>query len=105
MPGKVLIVDDVPTNRVVLKVKLAAACYDVVACSTGENIVELVRTIRPRLVVLDCDAPQAPGLVACRVLRADDELSSIPIIVTGAPREGLTMTALMLAALEAGAYQ
>lgn len=103
MPGKVLIVDDVPTNRVVLKVKLAAACYDVVACSTGENIVELVRTIRPRLVVLDCDAPQAPGLVASRVLRADDELSSIPIIVTGAPREGLTMTALMLAALEAGA--
>ncbi len=103
MPGKVLIVDDVPTNRVVLKVKLAAACYDVVACSTGEDIVALVRTIRPRLVMLGCDAPDSPGIAACRGLRADEELGQIPIIATGTPREGVTITELTLSALSAGA--
>ncbi|MFY0633245.1 MAG: diguanylate cyclase [Vannielia sp.] len=103
MPGKVLIVDDVPTNRVALKVKLAAACYDVVASSTGQDIVSLVRTIRPRLVMLDADRPGAPGLAACRALRADEELSGIPIIASGAPAEGVARAELMRAALEAGA--
>ncbi|QDC10237.1 diguanylate cyclase [Oceanicola sp. D3] len=103
MPGKVLIVDDVPTNRVVLKVKLAAACYDVVACSTNEDIVALVRTIRPRLVILNCDGPDAPELEACRALRADEEASAIPIIVTGAPRQNVSPAELRLCALEAGA--
>ncbi|SIN99191.1 diguanylate cyclase [Vannielia litorea] len=103
MPGKILIVDDVPANRVVLKAKLASACYDVVASGTGQDIVNLARTIRPRLVILDADSADAPGLAACRALRADEDVGSLPLIVTGTPVAGTHAAELMLAALEAGA--
>ncbi|MBY6047793.1 diguanylate cyclase [Vannielia litorea] len=103
MPGKILIIDDVPANRVVLKVKLAAACYDAVAEHSGQDIVALVRGIRPRLVIVDADHPDAPALQAIEALRADAEFGTLPVIVTGAPSDRASHTELMLAALARGA--
>jgi len=100
MPGKVLVVDDVPTNRIVLKAKLAASCYKVLTCSSEEDIVGTARATRARLVILNSETCAERALTACRHLRADARLASVQIIVTGG---GTGMRALRMQALEAGA--
>ena len=43
MAGTILIVDDIATNRIVLKVKLADACYETLQCATGQEALRLAR--------------------------------------------------------------
>ena len=53
MAGKILIVDDVATNRIVLKVKLSGARYETVQAGTGQEALRLVTLELPDLVLLD----------------------------------------------------
>jgi two-component system cell cycle response regulator len=43
MTGRILVVDDVATNRIVMKVKLAAACYAVDQADSGAEALRLRR--------------------------------------------------------------
>ena len=53
MVGKILIVDDVATNRIVLKARLAEACYAPLLAKDGESCLAAALQNRPDLVVLD----------------------------------------------------
>ncbi|MFX0541937.1 diguanylate cyclase [Roseovarius sp. S4756] len=99
MSGKILIVDAVATNRIVLKVKLSAAHFEVHQASTGSAAVALARELRPDLIILGaalCDMSCADLIGA---LRTRHDLAAVPIVAllsedTGSARIG---------ALEAGA--
>lgn len=100
MPNRILIVDDVATNRIILKVKLAAASYDVVqAASLDAARVALVET-SPRLLILSDRIEGRDGAERfCRSLTADPATADLPVIVVGTdPGQ-----AARLALLEAGA--
>ncbi len=80
MSGKILIVDAVATNRIVLKVKLSAAHFDVHQASSGGAAVTLARDLHPDLVILGaapCDMTRADLIAA---LRARPDLAVVPIV-------------------------
>ena len=71
MGGKILIVDDVATNRIVMKVKLTGAGYLPVVAADGTSCLALAKAQAPALILLDCNLPDMPGTEVLRQLRAD----------------------------------
>lgn len=57
MQASLLIVDSIATNRVALKVKLAAAWYDVNVASTGSEALQRIADLRPNLVLVNNSLP------------------------------------------------
>lgn len=84
MGGKVLIVDDVATNRIVMKVKLTAAGYLPEVAGDGASCLAMAKASPPDLILLDCMLPDIPGPEVLRRLRADPATRSIPIVVFSA---------------------
>ena len=76
--GKVLVVDDEPQIRRVLRVILAGQNYEVLEARSGESALDRFREFLPDLVLLDLNMPGMSGLETCRAIR---ETSEVPIIV------------------------
>ena len=99
MSGKILVVDDVATNRIVMKVKLASACYNVLQAAGGREALQAARRELPDLILLDLMMPDIDGYAVCRTLKADPATAHIPIVMVTA----LTDTQARLKGLQAGA--
>lgn len=99
MAGTVLVVDDTSTNRIILKVKLSTACYDVIQAESGAQAVQLARSEHPDLILLDMALPDCDGLDVCRQLKSHPKTADIPIIIVTSPRQ----STVRLEALQAGA--
>ena len=99
MAGKILIVDDVATNRIVLKVKLSGACYETIQAATGEAALRIARKERPDLILLDVQLPDMNGIDLCRRLRAEAATRTLPIVMLTTANDAATR----VAALRAGA--
>ncbi|MEL7182269.1 MAG: response regulator, partial [Pseudomonadota bacterium] len=84
MPGRVLIVDDVATNRIVMKVKLTAASYDVVSAQSGEEALRIAQQGNIDVIIMDMMMPGMTGAETCARLRAMPDLASIPVILVTA---------------------
>jgi len=80
----ILIVDDVPENRLLLKNVLHNE-YEVEVASTGMTALTIAKSIpHPDMILLDVMMPEMDGHQVCKILKADPETSNIPIIfVTG----------------------
>jgi two-component system, OmpR family, KDP operon response regulator KdpE len=76
--GKILVVDDEPQIRRVLRVILAGENYEIVEARSGEAALLRFREFLPDLVLLDLNMPGMSGLEVCRTIR---ETSDVPIIV------------------------
>jgi two-component system, OmpR family, KDP operon response regulator KdpE len=74
----VLVVDDEPQIRRVLRTTLSAQGYTIVEARNGQEALAKVRTERPDLVILDMNMPNMDGIEACREIRAS---SSVPVIM------------------------
>ncbi|MGB3407822.1 MAG: diguanylate cyclase [Jannaschia sp.] len=96
MSGRILIVDDVATNRIVMKVKLTAARYDVVPACSGAEALQIARAGNIDIIIMDMMMPGLTGAETCERLRADPATASIPVILvtasddTEARMEGLS---------------
>ncbi|MCC5969789.1 MAG: diguanylate cyclase [Pararhodobacter sp.] len=99
MTGKILIVDDLAINRIILKVKLASACHDSVQASDGTSALAAARAEKPKLILLDMMLPDISGIEVCRQLRSDPQTRDIPVVIITASSD----RARRLEALEAGA--
>jgi len=87
MARRILIVDDIPSNRIVLKVKLASACYETVQAGDGASALQIAREMPPDLILLDVMLPDMPGTEVCRRLKADPQTADIPVVMVTALRE------------------
>jgi two-component system KDP operon response regulator KdpE len=76
--GKILVVDDEPQIRRVMRVILTGENYEVVEARSGEAALLRFREFLPDLVLLDLNMPGMSGLEACRMIR---DTSDVPIIV------------------------
>lgn len=74
----VLIVDDEPQIRRVMRTTLSAQGYTIVEAHDGLEAILKVRSERPDLVILDMNMPNMDGIETCREIRSN---SSIPIIM------------------------
>lgn len=75
-----LVVDDERSIRLVCRVNLAAAGMDVLEAADGLQGIELARTERPDLVLLDVMMPDIDGWSVARELAADERTREIPIV-------------------------
>ena len=76
--GKVLVIDDEPQIRRVMRVILSGENYEVMEARSGEAALLRFREFLPDLVLLDLNMPGMTGLETCRAIR---ENSDVPIIV------------------------
>jgi DNA-binding response OmpR family regulator len=76
----VLVIDDERAIRFLCRVNLAAAGMDVLEAADGREGVDLARSERPDLVLLDVMMPDVDGWTVARELAADEETRDIPIV-------------------------
>ena len=76
--AKILIVDDEPQIRRMMRATLTSSGHQVDEARTGEEALEKFREFLPDLVLLDLNMPGIGGLEACKSIRAG---SDVPIII------------------------
>jgi two-component system cell cycle response regulator len=86
MHGRILVVDDVATNRIIYKVKLGDAFYEPLLAADGRACLAKARAERPDLILLDLGLPDMSGTEVLRELRNDPLTRHIPVIVVTADR-------------------
>jgi DNA-binding response OmpR family regulator len=84
---KVLIVDDEPNIREVVGLYLRRDGHEVVSAADGEKALDLFRSSRPDLVVLDLMLPKMNGLEVCRRMQAERRVPLIMLTARGAEEE------------------
>jgi two-component system, cell cycle response regulator len=99
MTGRILIVDDVATNRIVLKVKLEAVFYTALMAASGAQALEMARAERPDMILLDLMLTDMDGSEVLAQLRSDPATANIPVIILSSTHDAEAR----LAALAAGA--
>jgi two-component system KDP operon response regulator KdpE len=92
----ILIVDDEPQIRRVVRNSLANEAGRIVEATTGSEAIDLAAAVRPTLIVLDLGLPDIPGVDVCREIR---KWSTAPILVLSARHSDSEKVAL----LDAGA--
>jgi two-component system, cell cycle response regulator DivK len=80
MSKRILVVEDQPDNRQILRDLLTSADFEVIEAEDGEAGLVAAATHRPDLI-LDIQLPGIDGYKATRRLKADAVLHSVPIIV------------------------
>ncbi|MEM6887067.1 MAG: diguanylate cyclase [Pseudomonadota bacterium] len=98
MQGKVLIVDAISTNRIVLKVKLASAFYEVIQAATAAEACSAALRHAPDLVISAMALPDCDAADLCAQLARNPQTRAIPVMVIGCRPE----VGARLRALEAG---
>ena len=80
---RILVVDDDPSLRLLLRTTFAAAEFAVEEAESAEIASGVVRFWRPSVVILDIGLPGADGIAFCRKLKSDAEGSPVVILLTG----------------------
>ena len=94
--AKILVVDDEPQIRRIMRTTLTAEGYAVYDARSGEEALDAVREQRFDLVLLDVNMPGMGGLEACRSIRSTSDTAIIMLTVRSAEED-------KVAALDAGA--
>jgi len=81
---KVVIAEDEPDIRDLIRFTLQFAGFEVFAGSNGEEGYELTKGEKPDIVLMDVRMPKMTGYEACRKIKADPELKHIPVIFLSA---------------------
>ncbi|MGI8732761.1 MAG: hybrid sensor histidine kinase/response regulator [Pyrinomonadaceae bacterium] len=84
--GSVLIVNDLPEQLSLMDSLLRKAGYSVLTARDGLEAFEVAKRERPDIVISDVTMPRASGIEFCRLMRADAELKSTPILLASAHR-------------------
>ena len=82
--ARILVVEDSPDIRVLIRMLLEAAGHEVMTASDGRAGVEAVRAERPDLVLMDLSLPVLSGWEAAKEIKEDPATASIPIVAVTA---------------------
>ncbi|HXO00383.1 MAG TPA: response regulator transcription factor [Candidatus Acidoferrales bacterium] len=94
--GTILIVDDEPQIRRVMRTTLSSHGYSVVEAASGEEALEKLRAERPDLIILDVNMPGMSGLETCAEIRTSSDVPIIMLTIRNTERDKVQ-------ALDAGA--
>jgi len=78
--GRILVVDDNPSNLKVLYTYLKSAGFEVLVAEDGATGIEVIENSHPELILLDVMMPEMDGFEVCRRLKANAKTQNIPII-------------------------
>lgn len=98
-PPRILAVDDLPENIEILRARLAANGYEVIAAADGEEALARARDSDPDLILLDIMMPKLDGISVLKRLKAESALRFTPVVLVTAKSDLRDV----VAGLEAGA--
>ena len=98
-PALILVVDDSPTQAMLLEHRLKSDGYRVCMARNGLEAMAVLHRERPDLVISDIMMPKMDGFQLCRSIREDKELAALPVILL----THLNDPSDVLKSLEAGA--
>ncbi|MFH1653544.1 MAG: response regulator [Pseudomonadota bacterium] len=81
MSARILIIEDEKDLVELLEVRLNSLGYETIVAYDGKQGLEMARTEKPDLIILDIMMPKLYGYDVCRFLKSDDEYRHIPIII------------------------
>ncbi|MDP4115672.1 MAG: response regulator [Bacteroidota bacterium] len=81
---KILVIDDLPENVLLLREKLEEAGYEVITAFDGKSGIQVTENELPDLVMLDVMMPEIDGLEVCKIICRNEKTSFIPIILVTA---------------------
>ncbi|WP_421704141.1 phosphate regulon transcriptional regulator PhoB [Aliiroseovarius sp.] len=85
----VLLVEDEPAQREILRYNLASEGYEVAMAENGDDALILVEEVMPDLILLDWMLPGVSGIEICRRVKTRKETRAIPVIMLSARSEEL----------------
>ncbi len=77
----IVFVDDDADIRRIVELRLTMAGYRILTASDGEAGLQLIRTEKPRVAMLDLMMPRKHGFAVCQEIRGDPELRNVYVIV------------------------
>ena len=80
MSKRILVVEDQPDSRRIIRDMLASTEYEVIEAENGEEALAAIAKQRPDLILMDIQLPIMDGYTCTRRIKADPALRSIPII-------------------------
>lgn len=82
MAKRIVVADDEPVVRQVIKQVLQSEGYEVIEAENGKEAVERVIDEKPHLLILDVRMPVMDGMQACHLIRQLEEpMRSVPIVI------------------------
>ena len=94
---KILVVDDDPHIRELLRYELTTGGYEVIEAVDGEEAISLARSEKPDIITLDMLIPKVSGFGVLSILREDPETKHIPVMIISVmenKEEGLRLGAI-----------
>lgn len=79
--ARIMVVDDMATNRALVRAVLGSIEFDVLEADSGDAALALIPALRPDVVLLDVLMPSPDGIEVCRRLRELEEFRLLPIIM------------------------
>ncbi len=79
-PSKILLVDDREMDRQVIKGLLIPYKFEMYEAENGMQAIEMVKEIKPDLIIMDIKMPVMGGHEALHILKSDSNLKHIPVI-------------------------
>ena len=101
MSARVVVVDDSATILALVAASLQRDGYELATAATGEQALDLIRSERPEVVIVDANLPGVSGYDVCRTLRDEaDHPQPHVIILTAAARDAARERAVEVGANE-----
>ena len=82
--NKILVVDDVATDRIHLQEMLADAGFQVITAASGREALSVAQSDKPDLIFLDIVMDDIDGYQACRKLTTNEDTKHIPVVMVSA---------------------
>jgi two-component system cell cycle response regulator DivK len=80
MSKRILVVEDQPDNRQIIRDMLAPTEYEITEAENGEEALAAIAKQRPDLILMDIQLPIMDGYTTSSQIKADPALRAIPII-------------------------
>ena len=79
--SKILVIDDDPSNREILRARLEKAGHEVAEAPDGEKGLQLLETSGADLVFLDVMMPRLDGWQVCRQIKNNPKTKDVPVVM------------------------
>jgi two-component system cell cycle response regulator DivK len=80
MGQRILVVEDNPQNRMLVKVVLEFHGYEILEAADGQTGIEMAKNHKPDLILMDIQMPVMDGITAGKIIRDDKETKDIKMI-------------------------